>query len=101
MNEILEKLDELEIIINNNPLFKKYEEKKKAILEDQTILNIKKKLELSKNIYTNEYKELKIAYLTNEKVKDYMQYEKQIYILTLEINERLKKLIKGDYDESN
>lgn len=96
MNEILEKINELELIINNNYLFKEYEKKKKAILKDQEILNLKSQLELSENIYTNEYKDLKAKYLTNEKVKTYMLYEKQIYLLTLEINKRLKKLVKGD-----
>lgn len=96
MNNILEKLDELELIINNNSLFNEFFKIKNEILKDQNILNMKKQLELSKNIYTNEYKDLKIKYLTNEKVKEYMFYENQIYILTLEINKRMKSLIKGD-----
>ena len=72
MNEILEKINELELIINNNYLFKEYEKKKKAILKDQEILNLKSQLELSENIYTNECKDLKAKYLTNEKVKTYI-----------------------------
>lgn len=96
MNEILEKLDELEKVINESTLFTEFEKKKHAILSSTDLINLNKSLSNTENIYTKEYKELKAKYLTNEEVAAYMHLERQIYILTLEINKRLKTLIKGD-----
>ena len=101
MNEIIEKLDEIEIAIEKSQLFQKLEKAKIACLNDKDLLNQKKQLDSIENIYSKIYQDLKIKYLSNSKVKEYIELENQVYILTLEINKRLKTLIDGDHFESN
>lgn len=96
MNEIIEKLNEIENTINNNSLFIEYENQKNEILHCPDLLDLKDYLTKEENIYTKEYQDVKTKYLKDERVANYMYLERQIYILTLEINKRLKKLIKGD-----
>ena len=95
MEELNDKLTELETIIKNSFLFKELENEKQKIMKNNKILSIKKQLDETVNIYDSNYQKLKKEYLLDKDVQKYLRLENEIYILVLKINQKLKALVNN------
>lgn len=97
MNNILliEKVDKFLEVLGKDEIVIKYLEAKDAVLLDKVLLN---KIEYFHSLIegSNEYKKVKHELFQNEIYKRYLSYEQEIFYLILEINSRLKTLVKKE-----
>lgn len=100
-SDILGKLDEIIDLLDNSDDLKKFKDLKKKLLNDNELMN---KISLIKSdalAYGEEYVELKKNILFNEDFSFYKDNETELYFLVKEINDKLKKILKGDFCEDN
>lgn len=82
----------IELLDNDNRIIelKKY---KDILLNDKDFLEMINKIK-ELDIYSEEYKELKLKLFENANFREYKHLENEINLLILEINKRLKTLTK-------
>lgn len=91
MIEIIEKLDEIEEIINNDKEFNELKQLKEKILNNNELIN---KIDKLKKIdkYNSDYINLKKEILKNADYKRYVFLEKDLYLFIKKINEKLNSI---------
>lgn len=100
IDKVYEVIDE----IDNSSLKKRIDEIKIAINKDGLAKELIKKFEKSKDLYEKfnvkeDFILAKKELLKNEVLKEYVELQNQINLLTLQINNRIKKLTDGVTDK--
>ena len=102
MIDITENIDKLIELLDDSDLVKEYKVLKNELLNDKKLL---KKVEKANNldIYSKEYKELKLELYKNDKYKRLQQIEIEFHLLGLDISNKLNTLTdrKICYDKNN
>lgn len=100
IDKVYEVIDE----IDNSSLKKRIDEIKIAINKDELAKELIKKFEEAKDLYEKfnvkeDFILAKKELLKNEVLKEYVELQNQINLLTLQINNRIKKLTDGVTDK--
>lgn len=101
MKETVEKINELLRLLDQDMRIIEIQKYKQKLLENEEILlKIKKLQEL--DIYSNEYKNLKIELFQNSDFVAFKHYENELNLLIMQINQGLKQLTtEGSCESEN
>lgn len=91
MEQIEKKIEELLEILENDKIVLDLKKCKQKLLNNQDFLDKIKKLQ-QLDIYSDEYKNLKIELFKNPDFIEFKHLENEINLLILEINQKLKTL---------
>ena len=102
MELIDKKLDELIEILNQDSRIVEVQNYKQKLLEKQDLLKMIEKLQ-QLDIYSTEYKELKIELFQDSDFVAFKHYENEINLLIMQINHKLGLLVdeRGCNHENN
>ena len=90
---LINKIDELIKIFDNSEEIKRMKELKKIIYKDPTLKNrLEQFNDIRDNVHDEKFLELKREVLAIDHVKEYKKMENELYLLTLEMNNRLNRL---------
>lgn len=90
--EINQKLNELEELIQKEPIYQEVKRLKTKLLEDTSIMSDIEEIKKEEDIYSTKYLELKKRLYEHEDYQKYQELENSLYYLTLEINQILNQL---------
>lgn len=91
--DIIKKLEELQKLIEKDDAYKQAKAIQKKLLENSELINQIERLK-KENIHSNNYLQEKKKLYENEDYKKYQELENKLYIMTLEINQILNRLIE-------
>lgn len=91
--DIIKKLEELQKLIENDDTYKQAKAIQKKLLENSELINQIERLK-KENIHSDNYLQEKKKLYENEDYKKYQELENKLYIMTLEINQILNRLIE-------
>lgn len=91
--DIIKKLEELQKLIENDDTYKQAKAIQKKLLENSELINQIERLK-KENIHSDNYLQEKKKLYKNEDYKKYQELENKLYIMTLEINQILNRLIE-------
>lgn len=91
--DIIKKLEELQKLIEKDDTYKQAKAIQKKLLENSELINQIERLK-KENIHSNNYLQEKKKLYENEDYKKYQELENKLYIMTLEINQILNRLIE-------
>ncbi len=92
-DELIKKLDEFVLCLDNSSLFKGLAKHKKQLLSDKVLCDNIAKLKKMDNIHSSEYLTLKTEIINNPHYIDYKKSEDNVYFLVLDINKKLNNLL--------
>lgn len=90
MEKLYEKIDNLKEVLNETETIKKIKEATQNIMQDQELLK-----QIEDYNYTKDER-VKEKILNNQKFREYKHQEAELNLLILEINAKLKQIIKKD-----
>lgn len=90
MEQLLEKINQLKEILDETEIVKNYKKIQKEVLSNKEILKLIEKYEYTKD------ERIKEQIINNNLYKKYKREEAELNILILEINSKLKEIIKKD-----
>ena len=102
MKLIEEKMEELISALNQDSRIIEVQHYKQKLLENKELIEKITKLQ-QLDIYSNEYKKLKIELFQNPDFIKFKHYENEVNFLIVQINHKLKSLIekKGENHENH
>lgn len=102
MKEIIRKTDELLELLDLDERIVKVQKYKQKLLENKDLLSKIEKLR-DLNIYSDEYKKIKLELFRDADFVEFKHYENEINLLIMQINQKLKQLTDkgGCYYENN
>lgn len=88
MEKLIEKVENLKLVLDNNENIKKIKTKNKEIVIDKELLKLIEKYNITQD------EKIKERILASKSFQEYKEAETDINLIILEINQRLKELSK-------